>query len=166
MKALLTTRGSYLLGWLLCFTMLGVAVYLEQVKGLAPCPLCQLQRLVFAGLGIVFLTAMLQNPSGIGVKIYGTSIFVLALLGGSVALRQLWLQYTPQVPTANCGVGLGYLLGALPLSDALKLILQGSGDCAIIHWRLFGLTLPGWALLGFIATGFLGIWQNFRLDEL
>ena len=155
-------RACYFYGFLICLLLVAAAVYLQLEESLAPCPLCQLQRIVFTVLGLVFLFAALKNPSPRATKIYGLIIFWLAIIGGGVAIRQLWLQNTPHVLGENCGVGLNYLLHTLPLTDAIKTILQGTGDCAEVHWQFLGLTLPGWSLVGFIAAGILGVWQNFR----
>ena len=43
------------------------------------------------------------------------------------------------------------MLDAFPLSDVLIAMTRGTGDCAEVSWALFGISIPGWALLGFIA---------------
>lgn len=158
-------RSCYIIGALICLFLLISAVYLQLDESLAPCPLCQLQRFVFIILGFIFLFAALQNPRYNAVKRYGYVIFIFSIIGAAIAIRQLWLQNTPHPADETCGVGLNYLLKALPLSEAIKMIVEGSGDCAQVHWRFLGLTLPGWSLLGYVVLGYLGIWQNFRVKN-
>ncbi len=158
-----TTRKCYVIGFLACVFMLGFAVFLQIHQGLEPCPLCQLQRIMFVALGIIFLFAMLQNPGRRGIKGYGYVIFIIALIGAAISLRHMWLQNTPHFVQENCGVGLNYLLQALPLTEAIRVILQGTGECAQVHWRFLGLTIPAWSLVGYTFLGLLGIWQNFRV---
>ena len=43
---------------------------------------------------------------------------------------------------------------ALPMQDIVRLVFQGSADCAEVKWTLFGMSIPEWSLLGFI--GMLG----------
>jgi disulfide bond formation protein DsbB len=42
------------------------------------------------------------------------------------------------------------MLENFPLGDVLAAMTQGTGDCAAVAWQ-FGLTIPGWALVGFAA---------------
>jgi len=161
----ITPRTYYLLGFFICLSLLTGAFFLQAYDALAPCPLCELQRIVFALLGIIFLIAALQNPQYWGVKIYGYLLFLVAIVGGGVALKQLWLQYSPQMPSQTCAAGVEYILKTLPLLQAFRTLLQGSGDCAKQTWEAFGLSLPAWAFIGFCFLGFLSIWQNFRVSK-
>jgi len=42
---------------------------------------------------------------------------------------------------------LSYLLEVFPLTDVIRKVLSGSGECARINWRLLGLSMPGWVLI-------------------
>ena len=46
--------------------------------------------------------------------------------------------------------------------DALSLIFKGSGECAEVVWRLLGLSMPTWVVIGLGGLGIAGIWNNFR----
>jgi disulfide bond formation protein DsbB len=48
-----------------------------------------------------------------------------------------------------------------PLSDVVRKVLSGSGECARITWSLLGLSMPGWVLLAAAALGALGAYANF-----
>ena len=51
------------------------------------------------------------------------------------------------------------MLDVLPMSDVLTAMTQGTGDCAKTAWSFIGITLPGWALLGFITLAGFAIMQ-------
>jgi disulfide bond formation protein DsbB len=44
---------------------------------------------------------------------------------------------------------------------ALAAALQGSGECAKVD-AIFGVSIPAWALLWFVALGVLAVWAAFR----
>ena len=52
-----------------------------------------------------------------------------------IAGRQVWLQHLPPELVPECGPGLDYMLNVFPLSDAIKMVLTGSGECAA-EWSL------------------------------
>jgi len=151
-----------LAGFLICAGMMAYALYVEHVLLLTPCPLCVFQRLATISLGLIFLVAALQGPSGWGRRVYAFAIVLAAGAGISVAGRHVWIQSLPadQVPT--CGPGLDYILDSFPLGEALKLIFTGSGECAEIDWLFLGLTMPAWVLIMFAGLGGLGVWNNLR----
>jgi disulfide bond formation protein DsbB len=62
----------------------------------------------------------------------------------------------------SCGPGFEYIVDNFPLSDALGMIFQGSGECAEVVWRLLGLSMPTWVIIGLGGLGIAGIWNNFR----
>jgi len=143
----MNTRILFLVGFVLCAGLIAVAMYFQYVAGLAPCPLCILQRVAFIGVGAVALAGALHNPRGWGRRVYTGVAGAVALTGVGVAARHVWLQNLPAGQTPECGPGLAFMLDAFPLAEALALILRGSGECAEVQWRLLGLTMPGWSLL-------------------
>jgi len=143
----MNTRIIFLVGFVLCAALVAVAMYFQYVAGLAPCPLCILQRVAFIGVGAVLLAGALHNPRGWGRRVYAGVAGVVALIGAGVAARHVWLQNLPAGQTPECGPGLAFMLDAFPLTEALALILRGSGECAEVQWSLLGLTMPGWSLL-------------------
>ncbi len=58
-----------------------------------------------------------------------------------------------------CGPGLDYLLDVFPLTDVLMMVLKGDGSCAEVLWTFFGISIPGWVLIGFAGLFTLGIFQ-------
>lgn len=151
-----------------CFGGLVFAYYAQFYQGLEPCPLCIVQRLVLLAVGLVFLAAALHNPRTWGAKVYALLISLVALAGVGVSGRHVWLQHLPPEQAPRCGPGLDYMLETLPLNETLHEILSGSGECAEVTWRLFGVSIPIWMLLMFLALALAGLvinWQR-RCDKL
>jgi disulfide bond formation protein DsbB len=142
--------------------MMGYALYAEHVLFLMPCPLCVFQRMAVIALGLVFLVAALHNPADRGSLVYGTLVGITAATGAGVAGRHIWLQNLPADEVPACGPGFEYIVDAFPLSEALRMIFTGSGECATIDWQFLGLSMPTWVLISFVVIGSLGIWNNLR----
>lgn len=145
-----SVRQWSLVGLAFCVLMMTVALMLQYVVGLAPCPLCIFQRLAVLAAAGVFLVAALHNPRGWGGALYG--VLGLAAVGGGIAVagRHVWLQSLPADQVPSCGPGLDYMVEVLPLWDVLSRVLSGSGECAEIDGLWLGLTLPQWTLTGFV----------------
>ena len=128
----------------------GIALYLEYVQHLEPCPLCMLTRVVVLCLMGLFVVGFIHNPKRKGIVGYALISTLLSLTGAAISIRHLWLQSLPPELAPSCGPGIRYLLQTLPFGEALMHVLQGSGECAAIQWRFLGLTIPGWSLVLFV----------------
>jgi len=149
-----TPRTLFLLGFLACLAMIGTALgYFQYHLQLEPCPLCIFQRVVVMALAGVLLVATIHNPAGIGIRIYGLLVTLVAATGAAISARHLWLQHLPPDQVPECGPGLDYILEVFPLNEALQMVLHGSGECAEVLWRFLGLSIPGWTLVAF--SGFI-----------
>jgi disulfide bond formation protein DsbB len=149
------------LGLLACAALLAYAWYAQVVLGLEPCPLCIFQRIGIGACALLFLLATLQNPAQGGARIYGALLLLAALATMLVALRHLWIQHLPEGSVPACGASLSYLLEVFPLTDVIRKVLSGSGECARINWRLLGLSMPGWVLIAAAGLAGLGSYANF-----
>jgi disulfide bond formation protein DsbB len=123
------------------------ALIMEHVFGMAPCPLCLMQRIWFFVAGAFAFASLLHNPRW---GIYPLCSLAAALVGGGFSIRQLYLQNLPAGEVPACGPDMAYMLDALPLSEVLIAMTQGTGDCAE-SVPVLGIELPIWALLGFGA---------------
>lgn len=138
----------------LCFILVAIAVGLEAMLGMEPCPLCIFQRLVFIAMGVILLFgAWRPGP------IVGAATALAALGGVALAWRHLWLQSLPADQVPACGPGLDYLLGTFPLTDVVSMVLSGSGECAEVD-RVLGLSIPLWTLAGYVLLGALVFFVN------
>lgn len=128
---------------------------------LSPCPLCQLQRLVFAAVAILF-GALAFFKSKFSTKvILDALIVILAIVGAAIAGRQVWLQYFAKTSNLACGASLEQLIAKYPIFDALQFALNGSRECATIDFQIFGLSLAVWSLLFFVAIVLFAIYLCF-----
>jgi len=150
------------LGALACLLLLGYAGYAQFVLGLEPCPLCIFQRVGIAATGVLFLLAALHNPRGWGARVYGTLQLVALLATIGVAVRHLWIQHLPEGAVPACGASLNYLLQVFPLTDVIRKVLTGSGECAKVTWRFLGLSMPAWVLIDALALGVWAFFANLR----
>lgn len=157
-------RWLNILGFLICCGGSGVAYYAQFYLGLEPCPLCIFQRLALLAVGMVFLLAVLHNPRGWGARAYSIWVGLTASMGAGIAARQLWLQHLPPEETPRCGPGLDYMLEAFPLTETIREVLTGSGECAKVD-LLLGLSVPVWTLLLFIGVGMVGVIGNWKLHR-
>ena len=156
------------LNWIIgfgCMFLIGVALYMEHMMHLEPCPLCIFQRVAVITAGLIAIVAALHNPQRVGIKVYSLMVVMASTVGGALAIRQLHLQSLPEDQVPSCGPGLDYLLDVFPMQDVIQMVLVGDGSCAEVAWSLLGISIPGWALVGFIGLVTLGLFQAFRDSE-
>ena len=136
--------------------------YLEEILGLAPCPLCMTQRFFVVLWGGIALVAPLHNRATTGRRIYAGLCSLAAIAGGAVAVRHVWLQHLPPDQVPACGPSLEYMLETLPFSETLSMVMMGDGNCAETMWTFLGLSIPEQTLI--IASGvtLVCMWQLFR----
>lgn len=158
-KKLFSGRTGYLLGFVASFSLVALALVIQTKFKLEPCPLCISQRMVFIGLGILFVIAAIVNPKQTPVRNILALLQVLTALGGAgVAVRHWYLQANRESMIADCGVGFDYMFENFPLQKALTLIFRGTGDCAAIEWTFVGLTLPQLSLIAFVGLGVYAVY--------
>lgn len=157
--ALPNSRIIFLTVFLGCTFMMAVALYMEHVMALEPCPLCILQRVMVIAVACVALIAAIHGPGIVGIKVYGGLSILTAVGGGAISLRQLWLQNLPEDQVPACGASMDYLLDVFPLTEVLTMVLSGDGTCAEVVWEFLGISIPGWTLLGFIGLALIGLYQ-------
>lgn len=154
----MTARVGYSLGLLACLGLFAFALYLQYVEHQEPCPLCILQRVAFIGMMVVFTIAALHGPHRRGAIVYSALLVLIALIGGAIAGRQVWLQMLPAHQVPACGPGLEYMLERFPLGQAMQKIFAGSGECAEAGWRFLGLTIAGWSLVWFAVLAIFAVY--------
>ena len=156
-----TRRSLNLAGLLCCAALLTYAWYSQGVLRVEPCPLCIFQRVGVAACGALFLMAWLHSPNGWGARAYGVLIAGAAVLTMAIAARHVWIQHLPEGQVPVCGATLQYMLDVFPLSDVIRKVLTGSGECHAVNWRLLGLAMPSWVLMAAAGLGALGLYANF-----
>ncbi|PKM29332.1 MAG: disulfide bond formation protein B [Gammaproteobacteria bacterium HGW-Gammaproteobacteria-11] len=170
--ALPASRPFYLLALITCAALIAIALYMEHVLLLEPCPLCIIQRVLVIVLGLICLAAVLHNPLAsadqprrLAARLYALAVTLTAMLGGAVAGRQVWLQHQPADQLPSCLPSLDYMLDVLPLQDMLSLLFSGTADCAKVEWTFLGLSIAEGTLLAFICFSVFGLMQLLRSTD-
>jgi protein dithiol:quinone oxidoreductase len=156
-------RAQFLLGFLLCVGLIGFAIFSQEQWGLKPCPLCIFQRIAFAALAVMFLIGGLHAPKGkLGRRIYGVLALIPAGIGIAIAGRHVWLTHLPKDQVPECGPPLEFMMEVNPLTDVIRKVLTGSGECAKVDWTFLGLSMPAWSLLWFVLLIAWALYVAFR----
>jgi disulfide bond formation protein DsbB len=144
----LGARVLYALVALTAIAMILVALFMQHVVGLNPCPLCIFQRIAYLLLAVAAGVAAWRAPRP-SARAFGVAGVILALIGAGIAAWHVRLFQSPE--SLACGPGLGAMLENFPLAQALPRIFQGSGDCADASAVVLGVSLAGWSLVGFLV---------------
>lgn len=142
--------------------MLAYALYAQYGLGLEPCPLCIFQRVTLIALGVVFLAAALQHPRGAGRYVYAALAALAALATAALAMRHLYIQSQPPGSISSCGAPLQVMLQYSPLTEVVRKVLTGGGECSQVNWTFAGLAMPAWVLVAALVLGFAGVIANSR----
>ena len=126
-------------------------VYLQEVVGLVPCPMCIVQR--YAMLLLAACAALGAATGSRGAHMAAALGMVLCAAGGAfVAARQSWLQwYPPEV--ASCGRDFYGMVESFPLQRVIPMIFRGSGDCTKVDWIILGGSIANWSFVSFCGLG-------------
>ena len=141
-------RLSYLLGFVAAGILLATSIYLQFYDGFVPCPLCELQRVAFALLGILFFIGLFLYTNSWGRRLTNIFIFITTLAGAFFAGRQIWLQHFPSANT-ECGVSLSYMMKVLSFNELLQKIFEGTAECSQSGWTFMSLNMAEWSLICF-----------------
>lgn len=143
-----TTKSSLLLVALICIAMLGAALYLQIVQEMLPCPLCIIQRYLFAGIAIICIIFALL-PAGAAKT--GAGLGLLTALGGiATAGWHLWVQAHPGT---SCGIDpLETSLNTIPTANMFPLLFKADGLCSTPYEPILGLSIPQWSLIWFVIV--------------
>ena|SRR3990167_4219923 len=146
----MTARLTYSLGLIIVVLLLLASLYLQIFDGIMPCPLCALQRVMFAFLGVFFLFGILLHKKYWGRIIIHCFSILASLLGLFLAGRQIWLQHF-KTSLGECGVSIQYMMQILPLHQVLQKIVEGSAECTKQDWTFLSINMAEWAFIWFIV---------------
>jgi len=154
----LSPRLGFLLGFLFCASLLAVAAWFQFVEKLEPCPLCITQRIFVLAVGLLLLLAVIHQRLA---RLYGSLAGLLALGGAAVSARHVWIQNLPEDEVPDCGPGLSYVFKHFPLSETIRLLLSGTGECSEVLWTFLGLSIPAWTLVAFLGLAVWCFWNSW-----
>lgn len=162
MKNLFTYRLLNFYCLLITIILLATAAYVQFVGQVEPCPLCIIQRIIVAILLLIFFIGIFYLPASLGRKIYGSLITVIGLSGAIIAGRQVYLQHLPPDQAPICTPSFNVLVSKLPIEDAMRILVQGSGDCSKVTWRFLELSMAEWMVILFIFFALIGVIQMLK----
>ena len=143
---------------IISLALIGVALYLQHVENMLPCPLCIMQRYAFVAVALIcFVTAGLPR----GATKTGALLGVLAtLVGAGIAGWHLWIKAHPSV---SCGIDpLETSLNKIPSAELLPFLFKADGLCTTEYPAILGLSIPQWSLFWFAAFALVLIWAALR----
>ena len=127
-----------------CIGLVAVALYLQHVKGLLPCPLCVIQRYLFLAVAVCCaIGAWGGKPRA------GAALALVGALGGlGVVGKHLWVLAHPGL---SCGIDpMETMLNKIPSATLLPWLFKADGLCEDARDTLFGLAIPQWSALWFV----------------
>ncbi len=138
--------------------LLGVALYLQHVKDMLPCPWCVVQRYLFCAIALICLVAAFLPA---GARRAGTGLGFLAALGGIGAGG--WLLWTQANPTMSCGIDVvEKTLNKIFLAEWLPSLFRADGYCDAPYPPILGLSVQQWSALWFVIFAIVLAWLTFR----
>jgi protein dithiol:quinone oxidoreductase len=143
-----------------CVAMLAFALYTQYFQNLEPCPLCMFQRCTVLALGIVFLVAAIHNPRRRGAWVYVGLIAAAALATIGISARHVYIQSRPPGTFAACGAPLDVLFQMFHVWQVVVKVLHAGGECAVVNWTFWGLSMPAWVLFCALILGGAGVIAN------
>jgi disulfide bond formation protein DsbB len=150
-----------------CAALLAFGLYLQEVVGLNPCPMCIVQRYALIGVALLaLLGSRLQRTGRMAtVATVAALLTLLSGFGAFVAARQSWLQwYPPEIVT--CGRDLYGMIENFPLQRVIPLVFKGSGDCTQVDWTFLGGSIANWSFVCFVALVLIGAAIFFKALRL
>ena len=103
-----------------------------------------------------------NSSTNLFYKLIISLIFLSAIVGASLSIRQLYLQSLPADLVPSCAPDMDYLFSTLPFLEVLILAFTGDGNCAEVLWTFMGISIPGWVLIAltFIVLYCLILFKN------
>lgn len=159
----ISTRLTFGLITLFCFASVAYAIYAQIYNHTEPCPLCIAQRVGFAIIGLTSLIATINNCKSYGNIIYAILIVILGGFGIVIAHHHVWLQsLPPELWPASCGMPMSIMFKQMPLTGFLNTVLTGTAECAMVDWKVFGISGPLVSMYGFILVTIGGLYSITR----
>jgi len=138
------------------FALLAVALYLQHMMQMQPCPLCVIQRYMFLAIGVTTMVAAIS-----GKVREGTILALMAGLGGLYTVGKHL--YVIANPGFSCGIDpMETMLNKIPSAQYLPWLFRAEGLCSGAVDQVLGLAIPQWAALWFVVLTVLLAWVLVR----
>lgn len=125
--------------------LLGVGLYLQFMRDMAPCPLCILQRYAFVAVALL-CGVMLALPAA-ATRVGAALATLAALTGAGIAGWHLWVKAHPIM---SCGIDpLETSLNKIITAEWLPFLFKADGFCTTEYDPILGLSISQWSLIWF-----------------
>lgn len=153
-----TSKPVLLAIGVIALALVGFALYLQHGMGMAPCPLCVLQRYAFISVALICFVFALM-PRGL-VKPGALIATLAAITGGGIAGWHLWVKAHPKI---SCGIDpLETSLNKIPTAELMPFLFKADGFCSTPYPPILGLSIPQWSLTWFVIFTVVLIWAALR----
>ena len=150
--ALLRWRVGFFALFLLCVGMMGFALYHQFYQWLMPCLLCVYERLLVIALGLLSLLAAIWQPTTRRGVLWFSGVYAaVALWGAAITVWHLLVQYAPAESGVNCASSLPFPIDLNALPAWISAVIRPVGDCSVVDFSLFGMSMPFWLLVAFVG---------------
>ena len=141
---------------LICFALIGFALYLQHAMEMRPCPLCVIQRYMFLAIGMCTLAGAVS-----GKIRAGAILALLAAIGGLVTVGKHL--YVIANPGFSCGIDpMETMLNKIPTAEYLPWLFRADGLCEGATDAILGLAIPQWSAVWFVVLTVLLGWVLLR----
>lgn len=138
------------------FALIAVALYLQHIMELRPCPLCVIQRYLFLAIGVFALVG------AIGGKVRAWTILALLAAFGGLGVVGKHL-YVIANPGFSCGIDpMETMLNKIPTAEYLPWLFRADGLCEGATDAILGLAIPQWSAVWFVVLTVLLGWVLVR----
>jgi disulfide bond formation protein DsbB len=139
--------------------LVGGGIVMAQTLGLAACPLCIIQRMLYLLLAVIALPGLLLGRGGrIGVALLlaGT-----AATGAFVAGYQVWIQRFAQ--EVNCSANQPWWERMVDWAgERVPMLFEANGLCSDPAWKFLSLSIADWSLLIFSGLFLFSLYALIR----
>ena len=144
------------------FALIAVALYLQHVSEMRPCPLCVIQRYAFLGIGVASLVgAVAAKPGTRGAAMI---VALLSALGGLATVGKHL--YVIANPGFSCGIDpMETFLNRIWSAEYLPWRFRADGLCEGATDTILGLAIPQWSALWFVVLTVLLGWVLARRNR-
>lgn len=141
--------------------LVGGGILMGNLLGLAACPLCIIQRLLYMVLVLTGALGLVLAGSGFGRRLAALASAVAAGTGLFVAGYQTWIQrFAPEV---KCSAATTWWEDLVDwLGEQAPQLFLSNGLCSDPAWKLFGLSIAEYSLMAFTVFTLISLWALFR----
>lgn len=154
-------RFPFIAAFIIACGLFGGAVFIAQTWHLAACPLCILQRMACLALALAAGLGLVMGHTRTGRVFSALLMLASTLSGAGVAAYQTYIQRFAQDVQCS-GEAAWWELLVDWAGEKSPLLFQASGLCSDPAWKLFGLSLAEYSLLGFICLTLLALYTLLR----